>query len=166
MTTSAHINGPLTPDQAIAAERAIRRCLLDYCRGIDRCDETLVASVIHVDGTGDYGSFVGLGSDFAKHATAKMRVYAISTMHLIGDSIFDFTSLLTADVETPIMALHRCRGDDGEFFERFGGRYFDHFECRDGDWRIAHRKLTQDWDTKELVEPAFVPNRFHPSPRL
>ncbi len=78
----------------------------------------------------------------------------------------DFTSLLTADVETPIMALHRCRGDDGEFFERFGGRYFDHFECRDGDWRIAHRKLTQDWDTKELVEPAFVPNRFHPSPRL
>ena len=166
MTKPAQINGPLLPDQAIAAQRAIRRCLLDYCRGIDRCDAALVASVFHVDGTSDYGSFVGLGSDFARNATAKMRDYAISTSHFIGDSIFDFNSATTADVETPIMALHRCRDDDGEFFERFGGRYFDYFEDRDGDWRIAHRKLTHDWDAKERVTPAFVPNRFHPSPRM
>ena len=49
--------------------REIRRRLLEYCRGIDRCDAALVASVYHPDGTDDHGSFVGLGTDFAVYAT-------------------------------------------------------------------------------------------------
>jgi ketosteroid isomerase-like protein len=152
-------------DDAVVAEREIRRRLLDYCRGIDRCDADLVASVYHPDATDDHGGFSGSGIDFARYATEKLREHAEATMHVIGDSLIDFTSDTTADVETPVLAWHRCRDDDGPYLERFGGRYFDTFERRDGAWKITHRLVTHDWDAKERVTPAFPPARFTPSPR-
>jgi hypothetical protein len=165
MTTASELNGPLTPAEAVEAERAMRRCILNYCRGIDRCDAGLVASAFHADGTVDYGSTKGLGSDFAKNATTSLRAYAIATKHFPSDSIFEFTSRTTAESETQVLAWHRCSNDGGEYLENFAGRYFDTFELRDGDWRISHRRLTHDWDAKFMVEPAFTPGRFVPSPR-
>lgn len=149
----------------LIAEAAIRRRLLEYCRGIDRCDAALVAGCYHDDGTDDHGSFKGLGREFATYATASLSRHALSTTHMIGDSLFDWVDDATVDVETQVMAAHRCANDDGEYLERFGGRYFDRFTERDGDWRIAERKLTWDWDTLEPVTRAFPPGRFQPSPR-
>lgn len=146
--------------------REIRRRLLDYCRGVDRCDAALVASVYHPDGTDDHGSFVGLGTDFAVYATDALRRHALATSHVIGDSLYAVVDDTTVDVETQVMAVHRCADvDGGEYLERFGGRYFDRFEFRGGVWRIADRKLTWDWDTREPVQRAFPPGRFTPSPR-
>lgn len=146
--------------------REIRRRLLEYCRGIDRCDAALVASVYHPDGTDDHGSFVGLGTDFAVYATDALRRHALATSHVIGDSLYAVVDDTTVDVETQVMAVHRCADvDGGEYLERFGGRYFDRFEFRGGVWRIADRKLTWDWDTREPVQRAFPAGRFTPSPR-
>jgi hypothetical protein len=151
----------------LVAERAIRRRLLDYCRGIDRCDAALVASVYHPDGTDDHGNFQGLGTDFARFATEALARHALATSHFIGEPVIDFVDDATAEVETIVFAVHRVgdRATGGEVLERFGGRYFDRFECRAGDWRIAERRLTWDWDTLEAVRPAFPPDRFTPSPR-
>lgn len=157
--------GSLDPLSAATAERAIRRCLTDYCRGIDRCDAVLVASVYHPEATDDHGSFVGSGTDFARLATTKLRAYARTTTHFIGEPIIDFVSPTVAEVETPVIAWHRVADAEGEFLENFCGRYFDRFECRDGDWRIADRRLTRDWDTKVRVDQAFPPGTFAPSPR-
>lgn len=159
------VDGPLDREAAAAAERAIRRCLADYCRGIDRCDADLVASVYHADASDDHGSFIGRGVDFARLATAKLRSHALATTHIIGQPIIDFTSATSADVETQVIAWHRVADADGEFLENFCGRYFDRFECREGDWRIVERRLTHDWDNKVRVEPAFPPGTFTPSPR-
>jgi hypothetical protein len=147
------------------AERAIRRRLLDYCRGIDRCDADLVASVYFDDSTDDHGGFTGLGVDFARYATERLREHAEATQHVIGDSIIDFDDERTAQVETPVLAVHRCRDAEGPFLERFGGRYLDTFECRGGEWRIRHRVVTWDWDARERIEPAFPAGRFTASPR-
>ena len=142
----------------LVAEAAIRRRLLEYCRGIDRCDADIVAGVYWPDGTDDHGSFQGLGTDFAVHATDALARHALATTHLIGDSLLDWVDDATVDVETPVMAVHRCAGgrDDapGEYLERFAGRYFDRFTERDGDWRIAARRLTWDWDAREPVTRA------------
>jgi hypothetical protein len=151
--------------EQLLAERAIRRRLLDYCRGIDRCDAELVASVYWPDATDDHGAYRGSGVDFGRYATEKLREHAEATSHLIGDSIFDVESDDVVLVETPVWAVHRCRDADGEFVERFGGRYLDRFERRDGEWRIADRLVTHDWDVKERIERAFPPGRFTPSPR-
>ncbi len=51
---------------------------------------------------------------------------------------------------------HYCRG----ILERFGGRYVDRFERRNGEWRIAHRLSIREWDAKEHIEPAFAAGRF------
>jgi hypothetical protein len=152
------------PD-VMVAEREIRRRLLDYCRGIDRCDAELVASVYHHDAIDDHGGFKGSGLDFARYATEKLRNHAEATTHMVGDSIIDFTGPDRAEVETPVLAWHRCRDAEGPYLERFGGRYFDTFERRDGAWKISHRLVTHDWDALERVTPAFPPDRFTPSPR-
>src|SRR3546814_6068429 len=36
-----------------------------------------------------------------------------------------------------------------EFF--FGGRYFDRFERRNGEWRIAERMLLMDWNRCDIA---------------
>lgn len=154
------------PMAQLLAEAAIRRRLLEYCRGIDRCDAALVAGVYHADGTDDHGSFQGLGHEFAVYATQSLARHALATTHMIGDSLFDWVDAATVQVETSVLAVHRCANDEGEYLERFGGRYFDRFEERDGDWRIAERALTWDWDVREPVTRAFPPERFRPSPRL
>lgn len=171
MTTTSDAIDPSAGDPRtdalarIITEQEIRRCLLDYCRGIDRCDAELVASVYHADATDDHGGFRGLGVDFARYATAKLREHAEATMHVIGDSIIEFTAADRAEVETPVLAWHRCRDEDGPYLERFGGRYIDTFERRDGRWLISHRLVTHDWDAVERITLAFPEGRFTPSPR-
>lgn len=166
MVTPQAVDGPLTPEGAVAAERAIRRCLLDYCRGIDRCDVSLAASAYHADATDDHGAFIGLGVDFVAVAIERLRSTARSSTHFLSEPIIEFTSPTTADVEVQVLAWHRIEDAEGGFLEKFCGRYFDRFECRDGDWRIAHRSLTWDWDSKERVTPAFRIGTFASSPRL
>ena len=144
----------------LLAERMIRRRLLEYCRGIDRCDAALVASVYHPDGTDDHGAFRGLGVDFARRATDTLRDHAEATLHVLGDPLIDFLSDDCATVETYVHAEHRCRDEAGPYLEMFGGRYVDRFERRDGEWRIAHRLCIREWDRRTPIEPAFPPGRF------
>jgi ketosteroid isomerase-like protein len=141
-------------------ERAIRRCLHRYCRGIDRCDASLVASVYHPDATDDHGSFKGLGVDFATYATEALRRHTEATMHMTGEPDIEFTSPDTAHVETYVQAVHRCRDGEGPFLERFGGRYVDRFERRNGEWLIAHRICIHEWNARERIELAWPPDRF------
>ena len=58
--------------QRLLDEQAIRRLLVDYCRGVDRGDEALVASVYHPDATDDHGRFKGTGLDFAAYAVPRL----------------------------------------------------------------------------------------------
>lgn len=165
MVNTRTVDDRFDPIEAIAAERAIKRCLLDYCRGIDRCDVPLAASAYHADATDDHGTFVGLGVDFVAAAIEHLRTRTRSTTHFLSEPIIDFTSTTSADVEVQVLAWHRISGESGEYLEKFCGRYHDRFECRNGDWRISHRSLTWDWDAKELIENAFRPGAFTPSPR-
>ena len=76
----------MDPDlQRLLDERAIERLLVDYCRGVDRLDAALVASVYHLDGTDDHGSFKGLGVDFADHVTRRLAERYEATMHSISN---------------------------------------------------------------------------------
>src|SRR5215213_5971575 len=127
--------------QRLLDERAIERCLIDYCRGVDRADSALVASVYHADGTDDHGSFKGLGVDFAEYVVRRLSGRYDATMHTIGNPRVCFTGPDSADVESHVCARQR-RADNGQVvLESFGGRYIDRFERRDGVWKIAHRTV-------------------------
>ena len=85
--------------QRLLDERAIQRRLVDYCRGVDRRDAALVASVYHPDGTDDHGSFKGLGVDFSEYVTRRLGERYEATLHTISNAVIDFTGPDTADVE-------------------------------------------------------------------
>jgi SnoaL-like domain len=146
--------------QRLLDERAIERRLVDYCRGVDRGDKTLVASVYHPDGTDDHGSFKGLGVDFAEYVTRRLAERYEATMHTIANPVIEFTGPDTAHVESHVCARQRRSDAGGVVLETFGGRYVDRFERRDGEWRIAHRTLVHEWDKIEHVELAFPPGRY------
>jgi hypothetical protein len=146
--------------ERLLAERTIRQLLLSYCRGIDRCEAERVASVYHDDATDDHGTYKGLGVEFGTYATERLREHAEATMHFLGDSIFDWINADTVRVETYVEAVHRCTDAIGPVLERFGGRYVDRIERRNGEWKIADRVCVREWDGKDRLEPWFPPGRF------
>ena len=144
----------------LLAEREIRRRMLDYCRGVDRCDADLVASTYHPDAIDDHGSFQGSGHELARFATEALLEHYESTMHTIGDSIIDFTDDTTAYVETYVYADHRAKDDEGERLERFGARYLDRFEQRHGAWRVADRVVVVEWSDESPITPVRGSSRY------
>lgn len=146
--------------QRLLDERAIQRRLVDYCRGVDRGDAGLVASVYHADGTDDHGSFKGLGVDFAEYSTRRLAERYEATMHTISNVVIEFGKPDVAHVESHVCARHRRSDGDRVVLETFGGRYVDRFERRDGEWRIAHRTMVHEWDKLEHVELMYPPGRF------
>lgn len=150
--------------QRLLDEREIHRRLTDYCRGVDRCDAELIASVYHPDATDDHGSFVGLGVDFAGYVVDRLGRYD-ATMHTITNTTIDFAGDDTAHVETYVHAEHRRADEAGTEIVSFGGRYVDRFERRHGAWRIADRVVVHEWDRTDRVTLAFEPGRFRPGIR-
>jgi len=144
----------------LMAEREIRRRLLDYCRGIDRCDAELVASTYHEDAIDDHGVFQGSGHELAQFAIEAIREHYEATMQTIGDSIIDFADDHTAYVETYVFADHRRVGDGGDTLERFGARYVDRFERRDDAWRIADRVVIVEWTDTTPITPVGGSGRY------
>ncbi len=48
-----------------------------------------------------------------------------------------------------------------------GGRIVDRFEKRDGEWRIAHRKITLDWNRDMPMAETWCLGLFKPEdPRM
>lgn len=144
----------------LMAEREIRRRLLDYCHGIDRCDVALTASAYHPDARDDHGSFVGTGHEFAGYAAESLATRFEATQHTIGEAAIDFVGDTEADVCTYVHAEHLGRDADGLFLVTFEGEYRDRFACRDDAWRIAARTVVHTWDSTRRIEAAFEPGRF------
>jgi len=149
----------------LMAEREIRRRLIDYCHGIDRCDVALTASAYHADGTDDHGSFVGTGHDFAAYAAESLSTKWEATQHSTGDPAIDFVSDTEADVVTYVRAEHVGRDENGLVLVTFEGEYQDRFTEQDGSWRIAARTVVHSWDSTQRIEAAFAPDRFTRRPR-
>lgn len=159
--------------ELLLAEREIRRRLADYCSGIDRRDEALVASAFHLESRVIVGHFDGSGREFAARTVPMLVARTHLTVHRMGEPRIDHVADGVAEVETPIFAQHvvdapGIGGGDGHrampagrpFLECFAGWYLDRFERRDGAWRIAERTLLHGWDTLLPIHEAFALGGF------
>lgn len=136
---------PLDPrTQRLWAEAEIRRVLLQYARGVDRLDLDLVRACYHPDATDSHGSFEGTVDEFVTWVARVLRRYD-ATMHLLGSPLIELIDDRTAAVETYGMAFHRTAGGPPEHNLVTGFRFVDRFECRDQEWRIAHRIAVSEW---------------------
>jgi hypothetical protein len=152
--------------QALSDEYALRRIVTLYARGIDRQDNELIRSLYHPDAIDEHGMFSGTIDQFIEHLGETAQIMTWS-MHNITHSTFDITGKKAAG-ESYYVAYHRFVGGyepvsrffgptyaaarvadgaiDGEQSFICGGRYIDRFEKRDGVWKIAHRRITNEWN--------------------
>ncbi|WP_280155362.1 nuclear transport factor 2 family protein [Piscinibacter sp. XHJ-5] len=128
--------------RALVDKEAIRDCLYRYCRGIDRADEELLRSAYWPDAHDTHGAYVGSANGFIEHALPRLRaggrgVHQVNNIliELHGDAAAVESSFfaLQTNVAAPTLRTLLC------------GRYLDHFERRQGEWRIAARTVVYDW---------------------
>lgn len=152
------MNDLTAPIEDLAHERAIRTCLLRYCRGLDRQDWDLVRSAYHVDAVVDYGSYRGDVDGLVAWARAA-QAHVPQALHVIADGLIERDGA-TAIAETPYTVFQRIDAADSETQRLYTGgtaerrpldvtlvgRYLDRLELRDGAWRIAHRTtVVETW---------------------
>lgn len=141
--------------------------LTRYCRALDRCDLELMKSVYWEDAIDDHGIFQGNAQEFSAFIIKEIQELFEVTMHTICNVHMELRGDV-ACTETYLLAYHRVRGDraqvekvlgstylsqfDGSAVEGrhhvffYGGRYLDRLERRDGEWRIALRRVVMDWN--------------------
>jgi len=130
-----------------------------YARGLDRLDVELVRSCYFDDCIEDHGHFVGNPDGFIQWANATAELF-LWTHHAIS--------------------THNCEldGDDAHtetYFNYTGvreqsphfmstGRYIDHFQRRNGEWRIANRVVIIEgtYDVPESAQTALMPPAYGP----
>ncbi len=122
--------------------QAIRDCLANYCRAIDRMDRELLLTVYHPDAVDDHGIFLADREGFADEAFGFHQQHQHSTQHIITNH----TCELEGDVaHTETYWMFAAMNKAGSPLSLTGGRYIDRFEKRDGRWAIAARLCMSDW---------------------
>ncbi len=135
----------------------IWRVMQRYGRGLDRLDTQLVRSCYWDDAIEDHGYFVGTPDDFIAYADMNTLAF-LSSQHgllnhfceLDGDDAYCETYYLFTGVSA----------QPPHFMST--GRYIDHFQKRDGEWRIANRVCIVEgkFDLPEAVTGAGLPSAY------
>lgn len=126
-------------DEALSRE-AIRRLVTGYCRGADRADAELLASVFWDDATVLAGVHNGSAGQFAHDVTAHIAANLDVSFHSIANEWIEVTGDHGIG-EHYVIAHSRAAGQD----TLTGGRYVDSYERRGAEWKIASRSFVCDW---------------------
>ena len=134
----------------LKARADIQATLVRAARGLDRLDRELALSAYHEDGWDAHGSFEGPAADFVDWALVMQGNHFQWTSHYLSNVHIELQGE-TAAVETYVRVMMRFERDGG-LFDLWGcGRYLDAFACRDGQWKIVHRRVVGDWSRIDPV---------------
>ncbi len=141
--------------RALIDKAALRDLALRYARAIDRRDIELLRSCYHEDAIDHHGDiFKGTREEFIAWQPGVMAQFAVTAHYMINtDYRLDEDK---AQGEIYFIAYHRLH-DERESI--VGGRYLDHYEKRDGQWRILHRAIVWDFAREnklDLAQFAFL----------
>jgi hypothetical protein len=136
----------------------IWQVLMRYARGLDRFDRELVRSCYWDDCIEDHGSYVGHVEDFIDWANMTSGYFKIHhhgmsnhNCELDGDNAYAETYYLFIGVsETPPHSMSI-------------GRYIDHFQKRNGEWRFANRVtiVEQNFELADSQIAGGMPTWYH-----
>ena len=141
--------------------------LTRYCRALDRCDLDLMKSVYWDDATDDHGVFQGNAQEFAEFIIKEIQNWFEVTMHAICNVHMEYGNDVMY-TESYLIAYHKVNGarekveavqgptylskfdwdsvKDTHHVFLYGGRYVDRLEKKNGEWRIALRRVVMDWN--------------------
>ena len=137
----------------LISQNEITAVIYRLARGLDRRDKDLLASCFFPDSTDDHGLFEGSATDFCDWVIETLGNYE-RTQHLITNIniVIDGDK---ASTESYFFA-HHVVATETKLDVIAAGRYLDHFERRDGEWKIKHRKAVYDWSRKEDNKDAWT----------
>jgi ketosteroid isomerase-like protein len=146
-------NDPKTRDARIdrlLEMEDIREVLRRYTRGLDRHDEDIIASAFWPDAEINYlDVFNGPTADFVAWGNAWHEDKYIEHQHHITNVNIELDGDQAHVVSYVIFILRQK-----DNLQAFGsGRYFDQFEKRDGEWRIAVREFLPEMRIAVPVAP-------------
>jgi hypothetical protein len=143
------------------ARDEILEVLANYARGVDRGDAALLKSCYHPDAIEEHGGAY-TGNAFTYVDGAVPRIHKMGTMqHLLGSTHIELDGS-KAYVETYVWTMLRVATPGGDLDTFTGGRLIDRFECRDGAWKIAHRRTIFDWNRDTPAHETWVNGMFKP----
>jgi hypothetical protein len=144
------------------ARQEIRDVLARYARGVDRADRELLESCYHPDAIEEHGpNYSGSAMEYIAGAIERLKLMG-DMAHYLCQSHIELDGG-TAWVETYVMTFARFAGDEGQVDTLTGGRICDRFECRDGAWRIAHRRIAFDWNRDMATNEGWCLGMFDTS---
>lgn len=132
-----------------------------WCRAVDRKDWAVVREVFHPEGTDDHGIYRGGVDGLIAWLSGRHETIERS-MHQIGNMLIEFSDDDNALVETYSLAIQRYSAEGSQtrsaiaggasvgaqpFDMLMFGRYVDHFQRRDGAWKILSRTVVFDNST-------------------
>lgn len=127
---------------AALARAEIHDLAMAYCRGVDRADEALLASIFTPDSAVVSGVINGTGAEFASGICA----FVTSQLELCFHSVANEWIEVSGDeaVGELYAIAHMVMGGQDV---TTGGRYLDRYVRRDGKWLIQARTFVADWNT-------------------
>lgn len=144
--------------QTLLDKEAIRSLVYRYCNAADRHDHAKMRSLYHPDAIDDHGHMSsGPAADFLDklpdiQASMEILHHNITTMNIAVEGDY-------AEGEIYLLALHRKKEEDRSYDVLIGGRFFDKYEKRDGEWKYLHHAVVADW--ANIHDPSIV-NLSHP----
>lgn len=135
--------------KAVLDKQEIHDVVMRYCRGVDRYDRELIASVFHEDAEYDLGSLQLHGA--AEIADRLSQGRRRGGMHFVGNVLIEVDGDV-AICESYWISFSTMERDGEDFSRTRAARSVDRFERReDGVWRIAARKAVDEWSRLDRV---------------
>ncbi len=130
-------------DEALS-KVAIHELAMTYCRGVDRADKALLASIFSEDSTVISGVVNGTGAEFAETICEFVQGNLDFCFHSVANEWIEVSGD-EAVGEHYIIAMVSAGGTD----TMTGGRYIDRYVRTDGTWKIKERTFVVDWDRSD-----------------
>lgn len=139
----------------------ITEVLHRQARGTDRADAELLWSCYHPDAIEEHGgNFSGPAQEYIEGAVERIRGMG-PMCHYVCNVNIDLQGD-RAWVEAYILTFARIEQDGRSFDTLTGARACDRFERRDGEWRIAHRRVVFDWNRDMESREGWCLGLFNP----
>ena len=134
----------------------IRKVLAEYCRGVDRADEPLMASIYSTDSWDDHGTISAPGDEFSRQMCASVVETTQTLAHTLGQSLITIDGD-EAGAETYFIAVARDTSAEGkEMCNQLGGRFADRLIRENGQWKVKHRTVLRDWSVAIPLDHDWV----------
>lgn len=131
----------------LEAKQALHELNARYCRGIDRRDRELLASLWWPGSVIDFGVFKGSGEEFAQIIAAANP--AVEVMyHFASNELFEVDGDRATGCSY-VIGMTTTVGPDGKTDQMVGGRYLDKYRRKDGVWKFTDRLFVIDWNVNQ-----------------